>query len=286
MKKISKNLDQTVKLWIANTIPNYDQCESNIYVGELNKYSFESSTGRVLTIGSGYAKRKDSIWIFEYDQNIYLGVDNDARQEVQDFLSKTHKDMIFSSYGTYELSRITHKYGYYVWGPSWVWFAEENDWIDINKHDVEILSRNEFNKIVDKKVFWHNDFNCLKAFSVIKNEKIIASATLTDIGNNFVEIGVDTHPDSQLSGLGSTVFSAAGRWAFQNGMIPFSLVGPFNIPSTRTHINSGMKYIGVDMTGAKEFAVPPQPLGRPSKEIKVVNYYPEWAKNPDISTKK
>jgi hypothetical protein len=101
-----------------------------------------------------------------------------------------------------------------------------------------------------------------------------------------VEIGVDTHPDSQLSGLGSTVFSAAGRWAFQNGMIPFSSVGPFNIPSTRTQINSGMKYIGVDMTGAKEFAVPPQPLGRPSKEIKVVNYYPEWAKNPDISTKK
>ena len=64
MEKISKDLDQTVKLWIRNTIPNYDQCESNIYVGELNKYSFESSTGRVLTIGSGYAKRKDSIWIF------------------------------------------------------------------------------------------------------------------------------------------------------------------------------------------------------------------------------
>ena len=285
MKKISKNLDQTVKLWIRNNIPNYDQCESNIYVGELNKYSSESSTVSTDEPLAGHGF-KDSIWIFEYDQNIYLGVDNDARQEVQDFLSKTHKDMIFSSYGTYELSRITHQYGYYVWGPSWVLFAEENDWIDINKHDVEILSRNEFNKIVDKKVFWHNDFNCLKAFSVIKNEKIIASATLTDIGNNFVEIGVDTHPDSQLSGLGSTVYSAAGRWAFQNGMIPFSSVGPFNIPSTRTQINSGMKYIGVDMTGTKEFAVPPQPLGRPSKEINVVNYYPEWAKNPDISTKK
>ena len=41
MKKISKNLDQTVKLWIRNNIPNYEQCESNIYVGELNKYSSE-----------------------------------------------------------------------------------------------------------------------------------------------------------------------------------------------------------------------------------------------------
>ena len=41
MKKISKNLDQTVKLWIRNNIPNYDQCESNIYVGELNKYSLK-----------------------------------------------------------------------------------------------------------------------------------------------------------------------------------------------------------------------------------------------------
>ena len=40
------------------------------------------------------------------------------------------------------------------------------------------------------------------------------------------------------------------------------------------------------MTGTKQFAVPPQPLGRPSKEINVVDYYPEWAKNPDISPKK
>ena len=279
---ISKNLDKTVKFWIKNNIPDYEQVHTNIFVGELSKKSSDSSTTTTHEPLAGHGF-KDSIWIFEYDQNIYLGVENEASEEVQGFLSKTHKDMIFSSYGTYELSRITHKFGYYVWGPSWVLFAEENDWIDIKKHNVEILSSESFNKIVDKSIFWHNDFNCLKAFVVVEKEKILASATLTDVGNNFVEIGVDTHPDAQLSGLGSTVYSAAGRWAFQNGMVPFSSVGPFNIPSTRTQINSGMKYVGVDMTGTKEFAVPPQPLGNPSPSIVVNDYYPEWAKNKEIN---
>jgi hypothetical protein len=284
MKKISKNLDKTVKLWIRNNIPDYEQCDPNIFVGELRKKPSDSPIAATQEPLAGHGF-KDSIWIFEYDQNIYLGVEENAREEIQDFLSKTHKDMIFSSYGTYELSRITHKFGYYVWGPSWVLFAEENNWIDIKKHNVEVLSSDSFNKIVDKNIFWHNDFNCLKAFVVVEKEKIIASATLTDVGNNFVEIGVDTHPDSQLSGLGSTVYSAAGRWAFENGMVPFSSVGPFNIPSTRTQINSGMKYIGVDMTGTKEFAVPPQPLGKPSPNIDINDYYPEWAKNQNIYKK-
>lgn len=281
---ISKNLDKTVKFWIKNNIPDYEQVHTNIFVGELSKKSSDSSTTSTHEPLAGHGF-KDSIWIFEYDQNIYLGVEKEASEEVQGFLSKTHKDMIFSSYGTYELSRITHKFGYYVWGPSWVLFAEENDWIDIKKHNVEILSSESLNKIIDKSIFWHNDFNCLKAFVVFEKEKILASATLTDVGNNFVEIGVDTHPDAQLSGLGGTVYSTAGRWAFQNGMVPFSSVGPFNIPSTRTQINSGMKYVGVDMTGTKEFAVPPQPLGKPSPNIVVNDYYPEWAKNKEINKK-
>ena len=46
-----------------------------------------------------------------------------------------------------------------------------------------------------------------------------------------------------------------------------------------------MKYVGVDMTGTKEFAVPPQPLGKPSPNIDVNDYYPEWAKNQNISKK-
>ncbi|GIS30248.1 MAG: hypothetical protein Ct9H90mP2_06310 [Dehalococcoidia bacterium] len=42
MKKISKNFDQTVKLWIK-IIYLIMTVESKIYVGELNKYSSESS---------------------------------------------------------------------------------------------------------------------------------------------------------------------------------------------------------------------------------------------------
>ena len=147
------------------------------------------------------------------------------------------------------------------------------------------MSRSEFNKSVDQKIFWHNYPDCLKAFVVKENNNILAASTLKDIGNNFVEIGVDAHPDSQLSGLGSTVYSAAGRWAFENGKIPFSSVGPWNIPSTRTQLNSGMKYVGIDMIGINKFFVPPQPLGKPSPEIDMTNYYPEWAKNSQIKPK-
>ena len=43
-----------------------------------------------------------------------------------------------------------------------------------------------------------------------------------------------------------------------------------------------MKYIGVDMKGSKEFKVPPQILGSPSKDIRVENYYPKWAFNKEI----
>ncbi len=78
MKKISKNLDKTVKLWIRNNISDYEQFDTNIFVGELSKKSSDSSsvTSHEPLAGHGF---KDSIWIFEYDQNIYLGVEKDAR---------------------------------------------------------------------------------------------------------------------------------------------------------------------------------------------------------------
>ena len=87
MKNISKNLDEIVKLWIRNNIPNYEQCESHIYVGELNKYSSESSTVSIHEPLAGHGF-KDSIWIFEYDQNIYLGIDNMLGKKFKTFCQK------------------------------------------------------------------------------------------------------------------------------------------------------------------------------------------------------
>ena len=72
------------------------------------------------------------------------------------------------------------------------------------------------------------------------------------------------------------------KWAYENNITPYSSVGPWNVPSTRTQLKCGMKYIGVDMKGTKEFKVPPQILGSPSKDIRVENYYPKWAFNKEI----
>ena len=86
---ISKNLDKTVKFWIKNNIPDYEQVHTNIFVGELSKKSSDSSTTSTHEPLAGHGF-KDSIWIFEYDQNIYLGVEKEASEEVRGFLSKTH----------------------------------------------------------------------------------------------------------------------------------------------------------------------------------------------------
>ena len=82
--------------------------------------------------------------------------------------------------------------------------------------------------------------------------------------------------------MGSTVYSAAGRWAFDNGYIPFSSVGPWNVPSARTQIKCGMKFIGTDMTSIEQFKVPPQTLGTPNDEINIYDYYPKWGFNKKI----
>ena len=269
MNEISKNLDSIILKWIKTFIPSYDFYEPNIYIGEISNDN----------------RSKGPIWILEYNNNLYLGVKKNIKNKILKLVLEMNRDLIFSQFGMYEISRLTHDFGYYVWGPSWLMFSEEKNWVDIKKHQVEILTRDEFNNLVGKEIFWHNSLDCLRAFVVKDDNKIVAAATLKDIGNNFVEIGVDTHPDSQLSGLGSTVYSAAGRWAFDNKKIPFSSVGPWNIPSTRTQLNSGMKYLGVDMVGIDKFNVPPQPLGSPSPNINMFDYYPEWAKNQNITKK-
>ena len=266
---ISETLDRTIKSWIKQKLPVTEKVkikEKTVHVGDISKEE----------------KDERPIWFFDYQNEIYLGSNENVREEILDLIDRLGRDMIFSPFGMYEISRITHKFGYYVWGPSWFMFAEQNQWININKHKVEILSQKETEKQLDFKIFWHNYSDCIRSFVVKKNKKILAAATLIKVNDNFAEIGVDTHPDAQLSGLGSTVYSAAGTWAYENNITPYSSVGPWNVPSTRTQLKCGMKYIGADMKGSKEFKVPPQILGSPSKDIRVENYYPKWAFNKEI----
>jgi RimJ/RimL family protein N-acetyltransferase len=269
MLEISKQLDKTINNWINHHAPNLENIENGIYISEFDD--------------SNSDKRASKIWIFEYNNSLYLSLNKNVKEDLLKLIKKTPRDFLFSDYGKYEISKITHDYGYYVWGPTWELFAEEKDWIDINLHEVEILSGDEIKDQLDFKIFWHNYVDCVKGFVIKNNNKIIAAATLLDIGGGFVEIGVDADQSISIAGLGSTVYSAAGRWAFENDIYPYSAVGPWNIPSTRTQLKCGMKYIGIDMSGIDKFSLSPQTLGYPRKDIKIYDYYPEWAFNKDIT---
>ena len=260
---INSNLDKIINNWINNKIPNYEKVENNIFVAHSNI-------------------DLNPLWIFDYKNNIYLSVQNKVKTQIIALIKSLQRELLFSDYGKYEIAEITHKYGYYLWGPSWIMFAEENDWIDIVLHEVEILNTSQIKDSLDVKFFWHNYLDCLRGFVIKQNDQIIACATLKDVGGGFVEIGVDVDTELNFSGLGSTVYSAAGRWAFDNGYIPFSSVGPWNVPSARTQIKCGMKFIGTDMTSIEQFKVPPQTLGTPNDEINIYDYYPKWGFNKKI----
>ena len=271
MSEISEKLDKTIIDWINHKAPNCKQFEDNIYISEHDD-SIEQN-------------RLNKIWIFQYekDNSLYISINKNIKDDVVKLINKTPRDFLFSDYGKYEISKITHKFGYYVWGPSWQLFAEEKDWIDIKLYDVEIVSKEEIKDQLDSKIFWHNYLDCIKGFVIKNDNKITAAATLKNIGGGFAEIGVDSDQNVSLSGLGSTVYSAAGRWAFENNIYPYSAVASWNIPSTRTQLKCGMRYAGNDMVGIDKFSLAPQTLGYPSKDIKIYDYYPEWAFNKNIT---
>lgn len=268
MINITKKLDKTIKSWLDTKLSRLSEVSPGIFIGGVKDQT-----------------SKFPIWLFEYNNNLYIGAEEKIHKSILGLVDRLNSQMIFSQFGMYEISRITHPLGYYVWGPSWFMFTEKESWINFNDYKIEILSNEEINNQLDEKIFWHNSYDCLKGFVIKDQGKIVASATLHDVGDNFVEIGLDTHPDAQLKGLGTNVYSAAGKWAFENNKIPYSSVGPWNIPSTRTQIKCGMKCIGVDMVGIDKFKLPPQSLGAPSKDIDIYDYYPSWAFNQNINKK-
>ena len=107
MNEISKNLDSIILKWIKTFIPSYDFHEPNIYIGEISNDN----------------RSKGPIWILEYNNNLYLGVKKNIKNKILKLVLEMNRDLIFSQFGMYEISRLTHDFGYYVWGPSWLMFS-------------------------------------------------------------------------------------------------------------------------------------------------------------------
>ena len=206
----------------------------------------------------------------------------DIAPKLEGLLEELSPDMIFSTFGFYELSRVTLPYGISVWGPNWFLFGEESTIGDSIDNRVEKINDNDLNE-VDYKQFWHCYPKAIAGFGIKEDGKIAALATVKNRESPVCEIGMEVLQSSQGKGMGRAVVTAAARWILENDQIPLAVVGPFNIPSARTLRSSGLEYLFQCMEGKKElFYVPPQTLGFPRPDTVMYNSYPKWAMNKDI----
>ncbi len=198
-----------------------------------------------------------------------------------------HPDLLFSTFGGYELARVTLPDGLGVWGPSWYLFGDASTWAVEPDPRVQRLSRAELDA-VDGQRFWH----CFQpeahaGFGVIEDGELVALAGVLERGRGVEEVGMDVMPNARGRGLGRAVVGAAGADILSRGRTVLATTAGFNVPSARTLRSVGLVYAFSEMrTFGSAFPVPPQALGRPYPGAPLENYYPAWAMNPDIAPRR
>ena len=199
-----------------------------------------------------------------------------------------HADVLFSTFGAYELARATLPHGVAVWGPTFHLFGDMQTlegMRNLSDSRVQFLDRSDLGG-VDYSVFWHCNPDSLAGFGVLDGDDLIALATVTDDGDPFLEIGMDVAPAAQRSGLGRAVVSTAATWILDQGKLVTATAAPFNSPSLRTLRSIGLRYAFTSMEGSKEpMRVGPQQLGLPLPDAAIYNHYPDWAMNSAILPK-
>ena len=226
------------------------------------------------------------IWVVKYKQSTIIFSEKKWISDLENLITKIDKEMLFSIYGTYELAKLTQSGKFKANGPSYYLFG------DRDKCNLEVdyrvfITDSEELESVDRNIFWHCYFDDVVSGFAVKNDgKISALATVIDKGEDVYEIGMEVERSSQGLGMGRAVVNAAVQWILDIGGTPLATVGPFNVPSTRTLRSVGLTYYMTDMFGEPgDFAVPPQALGTPTKDMNIYNLYPDWAKNNMIKPK-
>ena len=203
-------------------------------------------------------------------------------KNLRPIVSDLDPDLLFSSFGTYELSRVTLRDGIGVFGPSWLLFADEKSFRPINDPRTVHLGPDELSDF-DYQHFWHCSPESLAGFAIFDSERLVALATVRDIGHPVWEIGMEVALDSKGRGLGAAVVSAAAKWILDSERYILATTAAFNVPSARTLRSLGLRHTATDMQSREgRFELPPQPLGKPYPETDIYDYYPRWAMNQDI----
>lgn len=190
---------------------------------------------------------------------------------------------LFSPFGAYELAKVILPRGFGVWGPSWYFLGNGGSFSPCSGRQARRLTDTE-QKRVDRRIFWHaTPHSGSVGFGIFDNGRLVALAQAYPRTDALWEVGLDVHPEATRSGLGSQVFSAAGRFIRQQGATILARSAPWNVPSVRLLRRLGLKYAVQDLTLMPEpIRVPPQTLGRPVEGARLRQYYPDWAMNADI----
>ena len=244
--------------------------------------------GRSASLGMGHPDSGEAappLVAIRLSHGSVLVAENDWLAELRPVVTGMPEDLLFSSFGAYELGRVVLPYGYGVWGPTFYLFADMSTWRGEVDARVELLDPESL-RSVDYERFWHcydGDATC--GFGVVEDGELVALAAVRERGFGLQEIGMDVMPSARGHGLGRAVVGAAGTYVLSQGDVVMATTAPFNVPSARTLRSVGLVYAFSEMSAYEGgFPIPPQPLGRPYPGAKIKNYYPEWAMNKDIDS--
>ena len=220
------------------------------------------------------------------DGGALVSARNDWLEALRPVVTNMHPDLLFSTFGAYELARVTQPDGHSAWGPVLFFFGDASTWNDPKDPRVVRLSHDDL-AAVDYGRFWH----CLygeahDGYGLIEDGELVALAAVGQQGEGIEEIGMDVMPEARGKGAGRAIVGAAGTSIIERGNLVLATTSPWNVPSARTLRSAGLRYAYSQMMAFDDFdgafPMPAQPLGRPYPGARMVNYYPAWAMNLDV----
>ena len=187
-------------------------------------------------------------------------------QALREVVEELHPDILFSTFGAYELARVTLPDGVGVWGPNTHLFGDGRTVRAVEDSRVLRLAPSDLGDF-DYSLFWHCSPDSLAGFAVLDDGGLLALATVWDVGR--------------------AVVGAAAQWILEQGKLVAASAAPFNSPSLRTLRSVGLRYVFSSMIGSEgPMKVFPQQLGLPLSDARVYNHYPDWAMNAAILPRK